>query len=71
MTKPSGCGPIPTSRQEAERQARIAREVAALRDNLHRRKQQARARADAAATPRHLDPVDDGEGSPGGDCPSG
>ncbi|CAP55387.1 putative membrane protein [Gluconacetobacter diazotrophicus PA1 5] len=36
---------------EAARQERLAREAAALRENLRRRKQQSRARADAPAAP--------------------
>ncbi len=40
--------PLPASgdRPEAERQARLAREAVALRENLRRRKQQVRARED-------------------------
>ena len=43
--------PSPASgdRAEAERQARLAREAAALRENLRRRKQQMRAREDEPA----------------------
>ena len=41
--------PLPASgdRAQAEREARLAREAAALRENLRRRKQQMRAREDA------------------------
>ena len=41
--------PALTGRALAEKQAREARAAAALRANLQRRKQQARARADAPA----------------------
>jgi hypothetical protein len=44
-----------TPRALAEKQARAAREAAALRENLRRRKQQARAR-DAAPDPPHAGP---------------
>ena len=40
-----------TPRAEADRLARLAREADALRANLRRRKQQARARAAAPASP--------------------
>ncbi len=71
MTKPSGCGPTPTGRQDAGRQARAAREAAALRENLRRRKQQARAREDAVPLPSDPEPADDGGGSREGDCSKG
>ena len=71
MTKASGDGPIVASRQETERQARVAREAVALRDNLLRRKQQARERRQAAPLPADALPVDTGAGSRDGDCPSG
>ena len=71
MTKVSGSGPVLATRQEAERQARVAREAAALRDNLHRRKQQARERKDAAPLPANASPAGGGTGSRDGDCPSG
>ena len=71
MTKVSGSGPVLASRQEVERRARVAREAAALRDNLHRRKQQARERKDAAPPPADALPADGGTGSRDDDCPSG
>lgn len=40
--------PAHTPRAEAERQARLEREAAALRENLRKRKAQARARQDGA-----------------------
>ena len=43
--------PTTTARTEAEQQARRDREAAALRDNLRRRKEQARARQDPADLP--------------------
>ena len=45
--------PLPGRKHAAEaaRQARLAREAAALRANLHRRKAQARAQADQPALP--------------------
>lgn len=54
--KPEGKRPRLTDRALAEQQARREREAAALRQNLRRRKEQARARAedinrDAAAAP--------------------
>jgi hypothetical protein len=39
--------PNPSARSAKDHQARVEREAAALRENLLRRKQQARARADA------------------------
>ena len=44
--------PDMTTRAKAERQARQEREAAALRENLRKRKEQARAR-NAAAPSRH------------------
>jgi len=48
MTDPTDPPPAPnlTDRAEAERQKRLAREAAALRENLRRRKAQSRARED-------------------------
>jgi hypothetical protein len=43
MQKPPS-RPTITPRAEAEKQARLEREAAALRENLRKRKQQARAR---------------------------
>ncbi len=40
----------PSGGREAARQARLQREAEALRENLRRRKHQARARADQPAT---------------------
>jgi len=50
MTDPTEPSPAPnlTDRAEAGRQKRLAREAAALRENLRRRKAQSRARQDAA-----------------------
>ena len=71
MTEPADGGPGPASHQEAERRARVAREAAALRDNLHRRKQQARERRDAIPVPADAPAADAGAGSREDDCPSG
>ena len=71
MAKPPGRGPIPTDHQEAERQARIAREAAALRENLHRRKQQSRARSEATPPSGDAEQADTGERPRAGDCPPG
>lgn len=57
MTRPDDIPPGGTSdkipgkaeKAEAARQERLAREAAALRENLRRRKQQSRARADLPA----------------------
>jgi hypothetical protein len=47
MARPDPPAPTPEPpKQPDKEQARIAREAAALRENLLRRKQQARARAD-------------------------
>jgi len=48
MTDPTDPPPAPhvTDHAEAERQKRLAREAAALRENLRRRKAQSRARED-------------------------
>jgi len=51
MSQPPALRPPLTDRAEAERQARLAREAAALRENLRRRKQQSRAREDEAGEP--------------------
>ena len=40
--------PVSTPRADAERAARLEREAAALRENLRRRKEQARARTPPA-----------------------
>ncbi len=48
---------------EAARAARLEREAAALRENLRRRKAQARAKADSAASP----PPDSKESTPQGE----
>lgn len=69
MSKASGDGMVPATRQEAERQARVAREAAALRDNLHRRKQQARERRQAPPPQADALPEGTGAGSRDGDCP--
>ncbi len=50
MSEP-GPKPAATPRAEAEAEARKLREAAALRDNLRRRKEQARARQDPGAIP--------------------
>ena len=71
MTKTSASGPSLASRQETERQARLAREATALRDNLHRRKQQARERKEAAPLPAEALPADAGDSPGDGDCSSG
>lgn len=42
--------PAQTPRAEAERMARLEREGAALRENLRKRKAQARARQDGASS---------------------
>ena len=47
--------PATTSRTEAEQQARRDREAAALRENLRRRKEQARARQAPPDLPRPPD----------------
>ena len=47
--------PSLTPKAEAEAQARQAREAAALRENLRRRKAQARARDDQPALPNRAD----------------
>jgi hypothetical protein len=49
-------GPRVTDRARAEQLARKEREAAALRDNLRKRKQQARARTDADAPNPPRDP---------------
>lgn len=61
MDEPDAPKPRPTLKPDAEaaRLARIAREAAALRANLHRRKAQARAQA---APPRPA-PGPDGDAS--------
>ncbi len=50
MTEPQPTA-APAPRAETPRDARLDREAAALRDNLRRRKQQARARAEPSAPP--------------------
>jgi hypothetical protein len=42
------CPPAPGAKAGAEKEARLKREAAALRDNLRKRKAQARARGPAA-----------------------
>ena len=48
--------PTVTDRALAEQQARKAREAAALRENLRKRKEQARARADGEPTAPDAEP---------------
>ena len=69
MTKPSGRGSLPPDRQEAERRARTTREAAALRENLHRRKQQSRARKEATPS-GDVEQADIGGHSSASDCSS-
>ncbi len=71
MTEHSDTRPILPGRQDAERQARLAREAAALRENLRRRKQQARLRRDAPLPVADAERVDDAAPPRTGDCPSG
>lgn len=49
-TPPLKDKPARTPRAEAEHQARLEREAAALRENLRKRKAQARARSSATDT---------------------
>jgi hypothetical protein len=49
MTHNNPQKPAPTERAETEKQARLAREAAALRANLRKRKQQVQARQDPPA----------------------
>ncbi len=58
MTKPPTTAPAP--RAEAPRDARLEREAAALRENLRRRKQQARARAEPSVPAPGADQVPSG-----------
>ncbi|MGI4748092.1 MAG: hypothetical protein ACRYGI_05140 [Janthinobacterium lividum] len=46
MTQPRNPNSTSPDRAEADRQSRLVREAAALRENLRRRKQQTRARQD-------------------------
>lgn len=50
----------PAPRAETARDARLEREAAALRENLRRRKQQARARAEPSAPTPDADQVPPG-----------
>ena len=59
MAQPTQPNPETARRTEAERQARREREAAALRENLRRRKEQARARQDAPGAPPDLPPSPD------------
>ncbi len=71
MTERSDTRPTLPGRQDAERQARLAREAAALRENLQRRKQQARLRRDAPLPVADAERADDGAPPRSGNCPSG
>ena len=46
MKEPKASAPAITPKGDREKQARIEREAAALRENLRKRKEQARARAE-------------------------
>lgn len=48
MTRPVKPSPSLSQKASSDREARLAREAAALRANLHKRKQQVRARATKA-----------------------
>ncbi len=50
MAKPPAPRPHATPRAEADRLARLEREAAALRENLKKRKEQARARPTSTGT---------------------
>lgn len=50
--------PTLSPQAQAEREARLAREAAALRANLHRRKEQVRARGEAPPKPGMARPDD-------------
>jgi hypothetical protein len=51
MTEPKPAKPTLTDKAQADKAARAAREAAALRENLRKRKEQVRAREQAAKPP--------------------
>ena len=71
MTKPPDTRPVLPGRQDAGRQARLAREAAALRENLQRRKQQARLRKEVPLPVADTERADDTGLAGPDDCPSG